>query len=791
MAKYLNLDGLQTLWAKLKDTFALKKHSHTVEDIPVDSALSSTSENPVQNKVVNTALNGKANTSGTYKGLIVGVACSSYAGDSNLSDLMSNYDNRGWTLDTPTGEERQIKKTLARDERISVAYQSWKPCRIRIRYSIKTNLQRDDGEGKEGWMGTDMAIYHLRNGASPTGITYSGKRVYGSENPEWADVDVTLNIDSKTYDTFYFFFQTQDSSGTTGTKRKGFVWIKGLRIERLPDTAVSAINDKNGKDITSRYVPITRAGIYGCRVKRAKNGGNWYDNDGFQIAESYASSFRTHWVTFRWSSAAQMTGSTERGCRRFLFGYEETGRFLRCFVSEDDTYWYVWILFMNAKTGGAIGSNSCSVMEMQSVPNGLEVLTTAPDMTNLTEIPWAADERYAPKSHTHAGTDVTSAVNYSKMQEAELLDNTKDIVTEIKKINTRCVKWYRWNETSRPTNAPTNSARSMMQAIVQYENGVRITLVAYPQDTSQYYYIAHYAGTSATTISWRIVYTVPTSTYSATGTQAVNGTAVASAISTKADAASVTGATKCKVTYNNQGVVTAGADLAASDIPNLAASKITSGTFADERIASASKWNAKQDDISDLIPTAASASNPLCDKAYADAIGERLEARYLGCNANGDPFATHAALTSATKFYYQGAETTPDTNDITTVVADEDHKNTSNVAGTTRYRYGGVDASGKPVWAFEYVINNTGLSQAQLLAVNSGITATKVGNYDSHLSDTTKHITAAERTAWNGKQNALTQGTNITISGNTISATNTTYSEPTDTILQDIVDALT
>lgn len=28
MAKYLNLAGLQTLWAKLKDTFALKKHSH-------------------------------------------------------------------------------------------------------------------------------------------------------------------------------------------------------------------------------------------------------------------------------------------------------------------------------------------------------------------------------------------------------------------------------------------------------------------------------------------------------------------------------------------------------------------------------------------------------------------------------------------------------------------------------------------------------------------------------------------------------------------------------------------
>lgn len=204
MAKYLNLAGLQTLWTKAKNTFALKSHSHTAADIPVDTALSSASENPVQNKVVNTALNGKANTSGSYKGLSAG---SSYAGDSNLSDLMQKYSYRGWTIDTPTGEVLQIKKTLARDDVVSIEYQSWKPCRIRIRYSIKTNLQRDDGEGKESWMGTDMAIYYKHNGTTPATITYLGKRVYGAENPEWVDVDVTLNIDNKAYDTFYFFFK--------------------------------------------------------------------------------------------------------------------------------------------------------------------------------------------------------------------------------------------------------------------------------------------------------------------------------------------------------------------------------------------------------------------------------------------------------------------------------------------------------------------------------------------------------------------------------------------------------
>lgn len=51
----------------------------------------------------------------------------------------------------------------------------------------------------------------------------------------------------------------------------------------------------------------------------------------------------------------------------------------------------------------------------------------------------------------------------------------------------------------------------------------------------------------------------------------------------KADAQSITGATKQKITYNSEGIVTNGQDLDADDIPSLGAGKITSGTFGVQR----------------------------------------------------------------------------------------------------------------------------------------------------------------------------------------------------------------
>lgn len=80
----------------------------------------------------------------------------------------------------------------------------------------------------------------------------------------------------------------------------------------------------------------------------------------------------------------------------------------------------------------------------------------------------------------------------------------------------------------------------------------------------------------------------------------------------------ITAGVGTKITYDAKGLITSSTYLSAEDIPELSASKITSGTFSDERIASASTWNSKQDAISDL---ATIRSNAESGKAAKEQIG--------------------------------------------------------------------------------------------------------------------------------------------------------------------------
>ena len=159
-----------------------------------------------------------------------------------------------------------------------------------------------------------------------------------------------------------------------------------------------------------------------------------------------------------------------------------------------------------------------------------------------------------------------------------------------------------------------------------------------------------------------------------------------------------------------------------------------------------------QTDISTIngkIPSTASSSNQLADKAFVNSSISNMAANYVTSDAQGDNFATHAALIAG-PYYYKGQSYTLTNNDYALVESDETKDN-----ATTRYIYDGAQ------WAFQYIVNDTPFTQAQLDAINSTITSGLVSDYSDHIADTDIHVTAAQKTAWTNKQDALVSGTNI------------------------------
>lgn len=191
-------------------------------------------------------------------------------------------------------------------------------------------------------------------------------------------------------------------------------------------------------------------------------------------------------------------------------------------------------------------------------------------------------------------------------------------------------------------------------------------------------------------------------------------------------------------------------------IPVLPQSKVTGLPDA------LSSLRASYTGISALIPQAATADNQLADKEFVNSSIATATATFRGT------FATLAAL-----------EATPaDRNDY----AFWAHKDEAGNTCYDKYTYDGS------AWKFEYRLNNSSFTAAQWGAINSGITGALVTRLSGisdwalaaskpsyttaevtektnlyftdaraksaltgHTGDTTIHITAAERTAWNAK----------------------------------------
>lgn len=84
--KYVSLSKLETFLSKLKTTFASLTHTHTISeitDLSIDTELSSTSTNPVQNKIIDAEFDAIAESMGALENAI----------DDNLTTAKSYADS--------------------------------------------------------------------------------------------------------------------------------------------------------------------------------------------------------------------------------------------------------------------------------------------------------------------------------------------------------------------------------------------------------------------------------------------------------------------------------------------------------------------------------------------------------------------------------------------------------------------------------------------------------------------------------------------------------------------------
>lgn len=146
------------------------------------------------------------------------------------------------------------------------------------------------------------------------------------------------------------------------------------------------------------------------------------------------------------------------------------------------------------------------------------------------------------------------------------------------------------------------------------------------------------------------------------------------------------------------------------------------------------------------IPSDASSSNKLVSYDTVNGMLSAVEAKQLYRTASQGSFETKAQLLAATTFYdAAGASATPTKNDVAYVLADESHD-----GKTAKYVVAAIVGS-TITWGFVITFSDISFSQTQMNAVNSGITSTKVSNYDTHITDSTRHVNPSDKTAWNNK----------------------------------------
>lgn len=127
--KYVSLSKLSTFLDNLKNTFASSSHKHTILDITdykVDTSLSSTSTNPVQNKVLDAEFDAISTAMNALESVVDGKASTSHGhAVADITNLQTTLDSKinadqvytkadhKWTMIYDSGEITESVNAIA------------------------------------------------------------------------------------------------------------------------------------------------------------------------------------------------------------------------------------------------------------------------------------------------------------------------------------------------------------------------------------------------------------------------------------------------------------------------------------------------------------------------------------------------------------------------------------------------------------------------------------------------------------------------------------------------------
>lgn len=137
--------------------------------------------------------------------------------------------------------------------------------------------------------------------------------------------------------------------------------------------------------------------------------------------------------------------------------------------------------------------------------------------------------------------------------------------------------------------------------------------------------------------------------------------------------------------------------------------------------------------IEGKIPPQTSVENPLADKEFVTSSIANLSSNKVTFNARGDGFPTHKSLVTSAFYYFRGELYTPKNKDYAIVIADETAPSPY-TNGQVRYEFDGQ------YWTYAYGINSGTFTEAQLKAIDSGVTAEKLENIDKTLQSHDQQI---------------------------------------------------